>query len=59
MMTIELDCQCIGKPGRFQALKKIFDYIASIEEVSLLREPRLLSSSDRNFHVRRDFWHQV
>lgn len=33
MMTIALHCRCIGKPGRFQALKKIVDYIASKEGV--------------------------
>jgi hypothetical protein len=33
MMTIALHCRCIGKPGRFQALKKIVDYIAGKEGV--------------------------
>jgi hypothetical protein len=29
MMTIALHCRCIVKPGRFQALKKVVEYIAS------------------------------
>ena len=33
MMTIATHCRCIGKPGRFQALKKIVEYIASKEGV--------------------------
>lgn len=33
MMTIALHCRCIGKPGRFMALKRIVDYIASKENV--------------------------
>lgn len=33
MMTIALHCRCIGKPGRFQALKKIVEYINSKEGV--------------------------
>jgi len=33
MMTIALHCRCIGKLGRFQALKKVVEYIASKEGV--------------------------
>lgn len=33
MMTIALQCRCIGKPGRSAALKKIVEYIASKEDV--------------------------
>jgi hypothetical protein len=33
MMTIAMHCRCIGKPGRFQGIKKIVDYIASKENV--------------------------
>ncbi|KAH7321674.1 hypothetical protein BKA65DRAFT_482121 [Rhexocercosporidium sp. MPI-PUGE-AT-0058] len=33
MMTIALHCRCIGKPGRFMALKRIVEYIASKENV--------------------------
>lgn len=33
MMTIATHCRCIGKPGRFQALKKIVEYINSKEGV--------------------------
>lgn len=32
-MTIATHCRCIGKPGRFQALKKIVEYIAAKEDV--------------------------
>ena len=33
MMTIATHCRCIGKPGRFQALKKIVEYISQKEGV--------------------------
>jgi len=33
MMTIGLHCRCIGKPGRFQGLKKFVEYIAAKEGV--------------------------
>jgi peptidoglycan/xylan/chitin deacetylase (PgdA/CDA1 family) len=33
MMTIALHCRCIGKPGRFGALKKIVEYISQKEGV--------------------------
>lgn len=33
MMTIATHCRCIGKPGRFSALKKIVEYISSKPDV--------------------------
>lgn len=33
MMTIGLHCRCIGRPGRFAALKKFVEYIKARDDV--------------------------
>jgi hypothetical protein len=55
MMTIALHCRCIGKPGRFQALKKIVDYIASKEGVWVATRTQIAEHFRENFPYKKGY----
>jgi hypothetical protein len=55
MMTIALHCRCIGKPGRFQALKKIFDYIASKEGVWVATRTQIAEHFKEKFPYQKGY----
>jgi hypothetical protein len=55
MMTIALHCRCIGKPGRFGALKKIVEYIASKENVWVATRTQIAEHFRKEFPYERGY----
>lgn len=48
MLSIGLHCRIIGKPGRFQALKKFLDYVLSHEDVWVCRRDAIAKHWHQN-----------
>lgn len=53
MMTIALHCRCIGKPGRFGALKKIVEYINGHEGVWVATRTQIAEHFREKFPYQR------
>ena len=55
MMTIALHCRCIGRPGRFMALKKIVEYISSKEDVWVATRTQIAEHWREKFPYQKGF----
>ncbi|CAG8959380.1 hypothetical protein HYFRA_00001278 [Hymenoscyphus fraxineus] len=55
MMTIALHCRCIGKPGRFMALKKIVEHIASKPDVWVATRTQIAEHFREKFPYEKGF----
>jgi hypothetical protein len=55
MMTIATHCRCIGKPGRFQALKNIVDYITSKEGVWVATRTQIAEHFRKRFPYEKGY----
>lgn len=54
-MAIAMHYRCIGKPGRFQAIKKIVEYIASKEGVWVASRTQIAEHFREKFPYHRGY----
>ena len=55
MMSIGLHCRLIGRPGRFQGLKKFIDYILNFDDIWIAKRVDIAKFWINNFPYNLDF----
>jgi allantoinase len=49
MMSVGLHCRLIGRPGRFQALKKFIDYVLNFDDVWICKRVDIAKHWIKNY----------